>query len=54
MTFRICLITVTDCYCYRVRYQVQYANPLNFSLESKKLADLIQKYSISDNNSLFM
>ncbi|KAK0322313.1 Replication factor A protein 1 [Friedmanniomyces endolithicus] len=38
----------------RVRYQVQYANPLNFSLEAKKLADVIQKYSISDNNSLFV
>jgi len=37
-----------------VRYQVQYANPLNFSLEAKKLADVIQKYSISDNNSLFV
>ncbi|KAK3657502.1 Replication factor A protein 1 [Elasticomyces elasticus] len=37
----------------RVRYQVQYANPLNFSLEAKKLTDMIAKYSISDN-SLFV
>jgi replication factor A1 len=39
--------------CDRVRYQVQYANPLNFSVESKKLADIIAKYSISEN-SLFV
>ncbi|KAF2770452.1 single-stranded DNA-binding replication protein A [Teratosphaeria nubilosa] len=40
----------------RVRYQVQYANPLDFSRESKKLADLIAKYSIADDsgNGLFV
>lgn len=37
----------------RVRYQVQTARPLDFSVESKKLADLIQKYSLQEN-SLFV
>lgn len=37
----------------RVRYQVQTARPLDFSVESKKLADLIGKYSIQEN-SLFV
>ncbi|KAK5114489.1 hypothetical protein LTR62_002424 [Meristemomyces frigidus] len=37
----------------RVRYQVQYASPLNFVQESKKLADIIKMYSESDN-SLFV
>ncbi|EMC95917.1 hypothetical protein BAUCODRAFT_71964 [Baudoinia panamericana UAMH 10762] len=36
----------------RVRYQVQYANPLNFQIESKKLADLIKVYSA--NETLFV
>ena len=38
---------------YRVRYQVQNARALDFSVESKKLADLISKYSLQDN-SLFV
>ncbi|KAF2487215.1 hypothetical protein BDY17DRAFT_244244 [Neohortaea acidophila] len=37
----------------RVRYQVQYAKPLDFTFESKKLADLIKEYHI-DDNSLFV
>ncbi|KAF2722320.1 replication factor-a protein [Polychaeton citri CBS 116435] len=37
----------------RVRYQVQYANPLNFVQEAKKLADIIKQYSLEDN-SLFV
>ncbi|CAK4032170.1 related to single-stranded DNA-binding replication A (RPA), large (70 kD) subunit and related [Lecanosticta acicola] len=37
----------------RVRYQVQYANPLNFSVEAKKLADIIKQYNIQDE-SLFV
>lgn len=39
--------------CCRVRYQVQYANPLNFSAEAKKLADIMKLYSI-DENSMFV
>lgn len=46
------LETVLTC-DYRVRYQVQNARPLDFSVESKKLADLIQKYSLQEN-SLFV
>jgi replication factor A1 len=37
----------------RVRYQVQYANPLNFPAESKKLADIIKMYG-ENENSLFV
>ncbi|KAK5135705.1 hypothetical protein LTR08_004691 [Meristemomyces frigidus] len=37
----------------RVRYQVQYANPLDFSREAKKLADIINLYKIQDD-SLFV
>ena len=40
-----CLLT----FLYRVRYQVQYANPLNFSFEAKKLAEVIKQYNISDS-----
>ena len=37
----------------RVRYQVQTAGPLNYSLEAKKLADIIKQYSI-ESDSLFV
>ncbi|KAK3674603.1 Replication factor A protein 1 [Recurvomyces mirabilis] len=37
----------------RVRYQVQYANPLNFIQESKKMADIIKMYS-DNESSLFV
>lgn len=33
----------------RVRYQVQYANPLDFARESKRLADIIQLYNVQDS-----
>lgn len=36
-----------------MRYQVQYANPLNFGVEANKLAAVIKQYSI-DSNSLFV
>jgi hypothetical protein len=36
-----------------VRYQVQYANPLNYPLECKKLADIIKTYG-ENENSLFV
>ena len=32
----------------RVRYQVQYANPIDFSRESKKLADVIKMYNVNE------
>lgn len=38
---------------HRVRYQVQNARALDFSVESKKLADMISKYSLQEN-SLFV
>ncbi|WPH00458.1 replication factor a protein 1 [Acrodontium crateriforme] len=38
----------------RVRYQVQYANPLDFTRESKKLADLINQYATQESDSLFV
>lgn len=44
---------LTDGLICRVRYQVQYANPLDFSREAKKLADIIKLYSI-DSDSLFV
>lgn len=37
----------------RIRYQVQYANPLNFAQEANKLAALIKQYSIG-GDSLFV
>ncbi|KAF2173810.1 hypothetical protein M409DRAFT_16080 [Zasmidium cellare ATCC 36951] len=37
----------------RVRYQVQYANPLDYSREARKLADIIKQYKLSDE-SLFV
>ncbi|KAI7689463.1 replication factor A 1, rfa1, partial [Hortaea werneckii] len=37
----------------RVRYQVQYANPIDFSRESKKLADIIKLYN-SQEDTLFV
>ncbi|KAK5124363.1 hypothetical protein LTR85_001580 [Meristemomyces frigidus] len=37
----------------RVRYQVQYANPLDYAREAKKLADMINLYKIQDD-SLFV
>lgn len=43
---------LTDC-LFRVRYQVQYANPIDFSRESKKLADIIKLYNTQDD-SLFV
>ncbi|KAI7110499.1 hypothetical protein KC352_g36263, partial [Hortaea werneckii] len=33
----------------RVRYQVQYANPIDFSRESKKLADIIKLYNAQED-----
>ena len=39
---------LTDTSC-RVRHQVQYANPIDFPRESKKLADLIKLYNESDS-----
>lgn len=38
---------------HRVRYQVQYAKPLDFSVEAKKLADIIKQYNI-ESDSLFV
>lgn len=38
---------------FRVRYQVQYAKPLDFKAEAKKLADVIKQYSIG-SDSLFV
>jgi replication factor A1 len=38
---------------YRVRYQVQYANPLNFAMEANKLASIIKLYN-QDSDSLFV
>ena len=46
------LIRVTDI-CARVRYQVQYAKPLDFALEANKLAQIIKQYNI-DSDSLFV
>ena len=37
----------------RIRYQVQYANALNFTQEANKLAALIKQYSIG-GDSLFV
>ncbi|KAK4613717.1 Replication factor A protein 1 [Fulvia fulva] len=37
----------------RVRYQVQYANPLDFSREATKLAQIIKQYNMNDD-SLFV
>lgn len=37
----------------RVRYQVQYANPLNFGVEANKLANIIKLYN-QDSDSLFV
>ncbi|KJX99397.1 replication factor-a protein 1 [Zymoseptoria brevis] len=34
----------------RVRYQVQYVNPIDYAREAKKLADIIKQYSIQDNS----
>lgn len=36
-----------------MRYQVQYANPIDYSREAKKLADMIKLYNI-DSDSLFV
>lgn len=38
---------------HRVRYQVQYANPLNFAVEANKLASIIKLYN-QDSDSLFV
>lgn len=38
---------------HRVRYQVQYANPLNFAAEANKLANIIKLYN-QDSDSLFV
>lgn len=38
---------------HRVRYQVQYANPLNYGMEARKLAEIIKTYN-ADSDSLFM
>lgn len=38
---------------HRVRYQVQYSNPLDYAREAKKLADIINLYKIQDD-SLFV
>lgn len=37
----------------RVRYQVQYCNPLNYAAEANKLASMIKQYSI-ESDSLFV
>ena len=42
----IALILTT---CHRVRYQVQYANPIDFPRESKKLADIIKLYNAQED-----
>jgi hypothetical protein len=34
---------------HRVRYQVQYANPLNYGLEARKLSEIIKQYTESDS-----
>jgi replication factor A1 len=38
---------------HRVRYQVQYANPINYALEANKLANIIKLYN-QDSDSLFV
>ena len=38
----------------RVRYQVQYANPLDFAREANKLAQIIKQYNMADDHSLFV
>lgn len=35
---------------HRVRYQVQYANVLDFSRETKKLTDILKQYSLGENS----
>lgn len=41
--------STTNVFCSRVRYQVQYANPLDFTRESKRLADIIQLYNMQES-----
>jgi replication factor A1 len=38
---------------HRVRYQVQYANPINYAVEANKLANIIKLYN-QDSDSLFV
>jgi hypothetical protein len=38
---------------HRVRYQVQYANPINYAMEANKLANIIKLYN-QDSDSLFV
>ena len=51
------LYTISDAsdtnFFHRVRYQVQYANPLNFAVEANKLASIIKLYN-QDSDSLFV
>lgn len=39
---------------HSVRYQVSSAQPVNFSAEANRLAEIIKQYNIDDDNSLFV
>jgi hypothetical protein len=47
-----CMAYYTNMF-HRVRYQVQYANPINYALEANKLANIIKLYN-QDSDSLFV